>query len=67
MGAPDPVFSVDGVRRVYDEARSEDKTTRIDPGAWHDQCAVPRPVRPAAVRTASVPRGGMTARNDDVG
>jgi dipeptidyl aminopeptidase/acylaminoacyl peptidase len=34
-GEQDPIFSVAGVRRLFDEARSEDKTIRIYPGAGH--------------------------------
>ena len=34
-GENDPIFSVEGVQRIYSEARSRDKTIRIYPGAGH--------------------------------
>lgn len=34
-GESDPIFSVKSVQRIYDEAKSNDKTIRIYPKAWH--------------------------------
>jgi dienelactone hydrolase len=34
-GDPDPLFSLDGVQRLYDEAPSKDKTIKTWPGAGH--------------------------------
>jgi len=34
-GRDDPIFSVKGVQRIYEEAKTKDKTIKIYPGAWH--------------------------------
>lgn len=31
----DPIFSLKGVQRIYDEAKSKDKQIKIYPGTWH--------------------------------
>lgn len=31
----DPIFSLKGVQRLYDEARSKDKEIKVYPGMWH--------------------------------
>ena len=34
-GEADPIFSAAGVQRIYDEAKSKDKTILLYPNAWH--------------------------------
>jgi dienelactone hydrolase len=34
-GSADPIFTVEGVQRLHDEAASTDKAIRIYPGGWH--------------------------------
>lgn len=34
-GQADPIFNVNGMKRLYDEARSKDKTFIAYPNAWH--------------------------------